>query len=64
MSLSTGNFIENVKRTLTGNVSTDLNILRKLDRTTLLKLCESDIYILNLCNDDPTLYKIITAPEV
>lgn len=50
--------------TLTGNVAIDLVTLRKLNKTTLLKLCESDAYILNLCNNDTTLYKIITAPDV
>lgn len=48
---------------LTGNEQDDINKLRQLDRTTLLKLCENDIYILNLCNNDLELYKIITAPQ-
>ena len=48
---------------MSGNAS-DVQILRKLDKITLLKMCESDLYVLNLCNNDTVLLKIITAPDV
>ncbi len=47
---------------LTGEVKIDLKILRKLDKATLLVLCETDIYVMHLCNTDEILYKIITTP--
>ncbi len=50
--------------TLTGKPNIDLLILRKLNKSTLLTLCESDAYVINLCNNDDELYKIITAPDV
>ena len=55
---------QNTNITLTGNVAVDLPILRKLSKTALLRLCESDAYVFNLCNNDTTLYKIITTPDV
>lgn len=54
----------NIQKTLTGKPNIDLLILRKLNKATLLTLCESDAYVINLCNNDDQLYKIITAPEV
>lgn len=50
--------------TLTGEAPIDIDILKKLNKTELLALCENDPYVLNLCNNDLTLFKIITAPDV
>lgn len=49
---------------LTGNPSLDVNVLRKQTKQTLLTLCQSSNYVLNLCNDDIELNRIIRAPDV
>ncbi len=41
----------------------DKKKLLKLDRKTLLSLCETNSYVLNLCNNDEELYHKITFPE-
>lgn len=48
---------------LQGIPELDKPILYKLDRATLLKLCETDPYVLKLCNTDEKLYDKITSPD-
>lgn len=48
---------------LTGNPSLDVNILRKQSKSTLLKMSQSSVYVMNLCNADPGLNSIITSPN-
>ena len=44
---------------MTGNKQEDVKILKRLDREMLLELCEKDVYIFNLCNNNQELYNII-----
>jgi len=48
---------------LTGRQLEDVKTLSKLDKETLLKLCETNRYVLDLCNDNDSLYKKITTPS-
>ncbi|HSW76461.1 MAG TPA: hypothetical protein VLG50_05425 [Candidatus Saccharimonadales bacterium] len=49
--------------TLTHRPSDDIPKLLVLNKTTLLKLCESDTYVFELCNTDDQLYHIITSTD-
>ena len=49
---------------LTHNPCIDITLLRQLNKKTLMAMCENDAYVLNLCNDDAILYKIMTAADV
>jgi hypothetical protein len=49
---------------LQGDPRVDKEILLKLDKKTLLKLCEQNHYVLDLCNNDEDLYEKITIPSV
>lgn len=44
---------------MTGRPEDDIKILKRLDREMLLELCEKDVYIFNLCNNNQELYNII-----
>jgi hypothetical protein len=48
---------------LTNNPEVDVPKLLKLDKTTLLSLCETDRYVRDLCNNDIDLYEKITSPS-
>ena len=45
--------------------TTPINIqaLYKMSREELLELCENDLEILKICNEDPILNRKITAPK-
>jgi hypothetical protein len=49
--------------TISGNPQKDLPLLHTLDREVLLALCGKNSYVFKLCNKDPILYKMITAPQ-
>jgi len=48
---------------LTGNKKENIAMLKRFDKKTLLLFCEQDTTIFNLCNEDPQLNRIITAPS-
>ncbi len=48
---------------LSGCPIADVNVLKTQSKKTLLKMCESSGYVLELCNKNPILNNIILTPE-